>query len=221
MVMRTNRHCPETTPSITSARVRNRRASSSPHGRVCRHSGIVSPRRTRTLTVMEVRFIKRSDARHDIAVIRDDGSTERAELDSRSFLNHDFAHLAVEAELGLNTDSGDRWRRVQGQASTSAFDDCVASGGRPIPRRNSGLLAAHPCRSDDARGVRVARQDNAIRRVRYRRVDSATNDVRGASSALSRVVRKAEVRQPLHLAGVRLVALSGTVGLDERVLAGG
>lgn len=50
---------------------------------------------------MQVRFTKLSDARHAVTVVRDDGSTERAELDSRSFLNHDFAHLAVEAELGL------------------------------------------------------------------------------------------------------------------------
>ena len=48
---------------------------------------------------MEVRFTKLSDARHAVAVIRHDGSTEQAELDSRSFLYHDFAHLAVEAEL--------------------------------------------------------------------------------------------------------------------------
>jgi hypothetical protein len=50
---------------------------------------------------MEVRFTKLSDARYAVAVLRDDGSTEQAELDSRSFLNHDFAHLAVEAELEL------------------------------------------------------------------------------------------------------------------------
>ena len=51
--------------------------------------------------VMEVRFTKLSDARHSVEVTRDDGSTERVELDSRSFITHDFAHLAVEAELEL------------------------------------------------------------------------------------------------------------------------
>jgi hypothetical protein len=53
------------------------------------------------VTSMEVRITKLSDARHRLEVSRDDGSTERVELDSRSFLNHDLAHLAVEAELGL------------------------------------------------------------------------------------------------------------------------
>ena len=50
---------------------------------------------------MEVKFTKLTDARHAVAVVRDDGSTEREKLDSRSFLNDDFAHLAIEAELRL------------------------------------------------------------------------------------------------------------------------
>ena len=50
---------------------------------------------------MEVTFTKLSDARHAVQVTRGDGSTERVELASRSFLNHDFAHLAVEAELEI------------------------------------------------------------------------------------------------------------------------
>ena len=50
---------------------------------------------------MEVRFTKLSDARHSVDATRVDGSTDRVEVDSRSFLNHDFAHLAVEAELEL------------------------------------------------------------------------------------------------------------------------
>lgn len=61
---------------------------------------------------MEMRSTKLSDARHAMGVTRDDGSTERVELDSRRFITHDFAHLAVDAELELEHGSGDRWRRV-------------------------------------------------------------------------------------------------------------
>jgi hypothetical protein len=58
---------------------------------------------------VEVRFTKLSDQRHAVTVVRDDGSTERVELDSRSFLRHDLAHFAVEGELGI---SGGVWGSV-------------------------------------------------------------------------------------------------------------
>lgn len=63
---------------------------------------------------MEVTFTKLADDRHEVAVVRADGSTERRVLDSRSFLRHDLAHWAVEAELGL---AGGFWGSVAGGAS--------------------------------------------------------------------------------------------------------
>ena len=51
---------------------------------------------------MKVRFTRISDERHAVAVTRDDGSCDRIELESRSFLRHDFAHLAIELELGIH-----------------------------------------------------------------------------------------------------------------------
>lgn len=50
---------------------------------------------------MKVVFVKVSDLRHTVRVERSDGSSESVELDSRSFLRHDLAHLAVELELGM------------------------------------------------------------------------------------------------------------------------
>lgn len=50
---------------------------------------------------MKLVFTKLSDQRHTVRVERIDGSTDVVELDSRSFLRHDLAHLAVELELGL------------------------------------------------------------------------------------------------------------------------
>lgn len=48
---------------------------------------------------MHIRFEKLSDRRQRLEVTRCDGSVEAAELDSRSFLRHDLAHLAVELEV--------------------------------------------------------------------------------------------------------------------------
>jgi hypothetical protein len=54
-----------------------------------------------TVASVKVVFVKLSDQRHTVRVERSDGSSESVELDSRSFLRHDLAHLAVELELGL------------------------------------------------------------------------------------------------------------------------
>ena len=51
---------------------------------------------------MQVAFVKLSDERHVVCVQRLDGTEESVELDSRSFLRHDLAHLAVELELELS-----------------------------------------------------------------------------------------------------------------------
>ena len=50
---------------------------------------------------MRVRFTKLTDATHRFEVLRDDGSSERAELETRSFLLHDLVHFAVEAEANI------------------------------------------------------------------------------------------------------------------------
>jgi hypothetical protein len=51
---------------------------------------------------MKAVFVKVSDQRHTVRVERRDGTVESLQLDSRSFLRHDLAHLAVELELGLS-----------------------------------------------------------------------------------------------------------------------
>jgi len=50
---------------------------------------------------MEISFTKLSDDRHRVAVLRGDGSSDAAELESRSFLRHDLAHYAVESEVPI------------------------------------------------------------------------------------------------------------------------
>ena len=50
---------------------------------------------------MDITFTKISDEEHSVSVRRRDSSEETAILNSRSFLRHDLAHLAVEMELPL------------------------------------------------------------------------------------------------------------------------
>lgn len=50
---------------------------------------------------MRIVFTKISDDRHTVTVTRADGSSESAELESRSFLRHDLAHFAIELELPI------------------------------------------------------------------------------------------------------------------------
>lgn len=63
---------------------------------------------------MEIKITKISDARHSVEVRRKDSSSDRIELDSRSFLRHDFAHFAVESEIPLLQGY---WGSVAGGAS--------------------------------------------------------------------------------------------------------
>ena len=50
---------------------------------------------------MQITFTRLNDDSHRVEVLRADGSTDAITLNSRSFLRHDFAHLAVEAELPI------------------------------------------------------------------------------------------------------------------------
>jgi hypothetical protein len=52
---------------------------------------------------MHVLFTKLSDLRHRVEVIRADGSREKAELATRSFLVHDLVHYVVEAISGMKS----------------------------------------------------------------------------------------------------------------------
>jgi len=50
---------------------------------------------------MRIVFIKISADRHRVKIARTDGTTESVELESRGFLRHDLAHLAIELELPI------------------------------------------------------------------------------------------------------------------------
>ena len=50
---------------------------------------------------MLIRFTRLSNDRHRFEIVRDDGTRESHELETRSTLLHDLAHYAVETEAGL------------------------------------------------------------------------------------------------------------------------
>lgn len=52
---------------------------------------------------MDIVFTKISDEEHSVEVYRRDNSSEENVLNSRSFLRHDFAHLAIELEVPLKS----------------------------------------------------------------------------------------------------------------------
>ncbi len=60
---------------------------------------------------MKISFQKLSDQEHRVRIERADGSCDEGVLNSRSFLRHDLAHLAVELEVPLK---GGFWGSVAG-----------------------------------------------------------------------------------------------------------
>lgn len=57
--------------------------------------------RKRTAKAMLIRLTRLTNERHRFEIVRDDGTRESHELETRSTLLHDLAHYAVETEAGL------------------------------------------------------------------------------------------------------------------------
>jgi hypothetical protein len=74
---------------------------------------------------MRVRLTKLSDAKHRLALIRDDGACESIELASRSFLWHDFLHYAVETNAGLHQSF---WGLLAGGRTLADLHDPMSEG---------------------------------------------------------------------------------------------
>lgn len=50
---------------------------------------------------MQIRLTRLSNERHLLRIVREDGTNEERELETRSTLLHDLVHYALEAEAGL------------------------------------------------------------------------------------------------------------------------
>ena len=68
---------------------------------------------------MDIRLCKVSDDRHEVTIVRGDGSVDAVQLNTRSFLRHDLAHYAVERELSIRMGY---WGSVMAGASLSGND---------------------------------------------------------------------------------------------------
>src|SRR5690606_20586325 len=51
--------------------------------------------------LMLIRFTRLTNERHRFEIVRDDGTREAHDLETRSTLAHDLTHYAVEIEVGL------------------------------------------------------------------------------------------------------------------------
>ena len=71
---------------------------------------------------MRVLLTKTSSDRHRLAIVRDDGTGEMRDLDTRSFLVHDLAHFAVEQQGAM---SGGFWGSL---ASGFSIDELQRDG---------------------------------------------------------------------------------------------
>jgi hypothetical protein len=78
-----------------------------------------------------VRVILRkiSDTRYALALARADGRREDVELETRSVLEHDFIHFAVEAEARL---AGGFWGLLARGATLAQMNDRVTQMGREL-----------------------------------------------------------------------------------------
>lgn len=82
---------------------------------------------------MRIVLTKLSDRAHRFEVLRDDGSRERVELETRSLLLHDLVHYAVEAQAGI--DAG-FYGRLAGGTPLATLGD------RDHPPTGAGLALA-------------------------------------------------------------------------------
>jgi len=69
---------------------------------------------------VQIRLAKISDERHALEIERAGGASERVELETRSTLQHDFLHYAVEAEAGLD---GGFWGSLARGATLERLND--------------------------------------------------------------------------------------------------
>ena len=83
---------------------------------------------------MRVSFVKLSDERHALEIVREDGRRERVECETRSILMHDLLHFAVESEGGL---TGGFWGRLAAGTTLAEMNDRT----RPVGPESAELAA--------------------------------------------------------------------------------
>ena len=80
---------------------------------------------------MLIRLTKISDAKHRLALVRDDGTHESVELVSRSFFWHDLLHYAVETNAQLHQSF---WGLLAAGRTLADLHDAMGEGDRAGPK---------------------------------------------------------------------------------------
>ncbi|HUQ01746.1 MAG TPA: hypothetical protein VM261_04585 [Kofleriaceae bacterium] len=74
---------------------------------------------------MQIELHKISEQRHALTIVRADGTRERVECETRSFLQHDLLHYATEAEAGVDVGF---WGRLAAGATLAELNDKALQG---------------------------------------------------------------------------------------------
>ena len=69
---------------------------------------------------MEIQFRKLTNTHHVLAVVRDDGTRDEMHCETRSVMDHDLIHLAVEAQSAM---SGGFWGSLAAGVTFAALND--------------------------------------------------------------------------------------------------
>jgi hypothetical protein len=80
---------------------------------------------------VQIVFRKRTDERHVLEIVRDDGRREQVECETRSFLQHDLLHYATESEAQVEHGF---WGRLAAGATLAELND----------KERQGSLYDHP-----------------------------------------------------------------------------
>lgn len=82
---------------------------------------------------MRIRLTRLTNDRHRFEVVRDDGSREMREMETRSTLLHDLVHYAVETEAGLDASF---YGRLANGATYEALTTEPAAGAEAMQTEN-------------------------------------------------------------------------------------
>jgi hypothetical protein len=85
---------------------------------------------------MLIRLTRLTNDRHRLELVRDDGTREARELETRSALLHDLVHYAVEAEAGLKASFYGRLARGESYEALTA-----APSGSPEAMQTEAVVA--------------------------------------------------------------------------------
>jgi hypothetical protein len=69
---------------------------------------------------MRILFTRLTNERHALEIVRDNGTRERVELETKSFLFHDLVHYALESSAGLH---GGVWGLLASGTSLAELSD--------------------------------------------------------------------------------------------------